>query len=114
MYKVCAAWYPIVLVGQLRRDAPREFLLHGDDSQAPAPSLARISSRSPTTTIPRELQFAKSARLAPPSARSPRVATSTRLPRLNSPFLIAVRKSGLLTPDDLIGAIAAAGIDPMT
>jgi serine/threonine protein kinase len=42
------------------------------------------------------------------------VATSTRLPRLNSPFLKAVRKSGLLTPDDLIGAIAEAGIDPAT
>jgi eukaryotic-like serine/threonine-protein kinase len=42
------------------------------------------------------------------------VPTSTRLPRLNSPFLIAVRKSGLLTPDDLIGAIAQAGIDPAT
>ena len=42
------------------------------------------------------------------------MATSTRLPRLNSPFLKAVRKSGLLTPDDLIGAIAEAGIDPMT
>ena len=42
------------------------------------------------------------------------MATSTRLPRLDSPFLKAVRKSGLLTPDDLIGAIAEAGIDPAT
>jgi serine/threonine-protein kinase len=40
------------------------------------------------------------------------VATSTRLPRLDSQFLKAVRKSGLLTPDDLIGAITEAGIDP--
>ena len=40
--------------------------------------------------------------------------TSTRLPRLNSPFLLAVRKSGLLTPDDLIGAITEANINPAT
>ena len=52
--------------------------------------------------------------LAHSSARSLFVATSTRLPRLTSPFLIAVRKSGLLTPDDLIGAIAGTGIDPTT
>lgn len=38
--------------------------------------------------------------------------TSTRLPRLNSPFLVAVRKSGLLTPDDLIGAITESRLDP--
>ena len=42
------------------------------------------------------------------------MATSTRLPRQNSPFLTAIRKSGLLTPDDYIGAIAEAGIDPAT
>jgi serine/threonine-protein kinase len=42
------------------------------------------------------------------------VPTSARLPRLNSPFLIAVRKSGLLTPDDLIGAITEAKINPAT
>jgi eukaryotic-like serine/threonine-protein kinase len=40
------------------------------------------------------------------------LATSTRLPKLRSPFLNALRKSGLLTPDDLIGVIAEAGIDP--
>lgn len=40
------------------------------------------------------------------------MATSTRLPKLRSPFLNALRKSGLLTPDDLIGVIAEAGIDP--
>jgi len=40
------------------------------------------------------------------------LATSTRLPKLNTPFLNAVRKSGLLTPDDLIGVIAASDIDP--
>lgn len=40
------------------------------------------------------------------------MATSTRLPKLNTPFLNAVRKSGLLTPDDLIGVIAASDIDP--
>ncbi len=40
------------------------------------------------------------------------MATSTRLPQLNSPFLIAVRKSGLLTPDDLIAVIAGSGINP--
>ena len=34
-------------------------------------------------------------------------------PTSNSPFLNAVRKSGLLTPDDLIGVIAEAGIDPV-
>ena len=40
--------------------------------------------------------------------------TSTRLPSLGSPFLKAVRKSGLLTPDDLIGALTEAGVDPTT
>ncbi len=40
--------------------------------------------------------------------------TSTRLPQLHSAFLKAVRKSGLLTPDDLIGVIADSGIDPST
>ena len=40
------------------------------------------------------------------------MATSTRLPKLRSPFLNALRKSGLLTPDDLIGVIAEAGVDP--
>src|SRR6478609_10638589 len=42
------------------------------------------------------------------------VATHTRLPQLNSPFLTAVRKSGLLTPDDLIAVIADSGLDPGT
>jgi eukaryotic-like serine/threonine-protein kinase len=42
------------------------------------------------------------------------LATSTRLPKLRSPFLNALRKSGLLTPDDMIGVIAEAGIDPAT
>jgi serine/threonine-protein kinase len=42
------------------------------------------------------------------------VATHTRLPQLHSPFLKAVRKSGLLTPDDLIAVIAESGIDPST
>jgi serine/threonine-protein kinase len=42
------------------------------------------------------------------------VATHTRLPQLNSPFLTTVRKSGLLTPDDLIAVIADSGIDPAT
>lgn len=40
--------------------------------------------------------------------------TSTHLPKLRSPFLNAIRKSGLLTPDDLIGVITDAGIDPAT
>jgi serine/threonine-protein kinase len=42
------------------------------------------------------------------------VATHTRLPQLHSPFLTAVRKSGLLTPDDLIAVIAESRIDPST
>ena len=42
------------------------------------------------------------------------MATHTRLPQLNSPFLTAVRKSGLLTPDDLIAVITGSGIDPAT
>ena len=37
--------------------------------------------------------------------------TSTRLPGLHTAFLIAVRKSGLLTPDDLIGVLTEANID---
>ncbi|HSQ56696.1 MAG TPA: serine/threonine-protein kinase [Gemmata sp.] len=41
------------------------------------------------------------------------MATSTRLPKLRNPFLNALRKSGLLTNDDLIGVIAEAGIDPV-
>jgi eukaryotic-like serine/threonine-protein kinase len=40
------------------------------------------------------------------------VATHTRLPQLTSPFLTAVRKSGLLTPDDLIAVLTEANIDP--
>ncbi len=40
------------------------------------------------------------------------MATSTRLPQLNTPFLVAVRKSGLLTPDDLIAVFARSGVDP--
>ena len=40
--------------------------------------------------------------------------TSTRLPGLHTAFLKAVRKSGLLTPDDLIGVLAEANIDPAT
>ncbi len=42
------------------------------------------------------------------------MATQTRLPQLNSPFLTAVRKSGLLTPDDLIAVIAGSNLDPAT
>jgi serine/threonine-protein kinase len=42
------------------------------------------------------------------------VATHTQLPKLHSPFLNAVRKSGLLTPDDLIAVLAEAQIDPQT
>jgi eukaryotic-like serine/threonine-protein kinase len=41
-------------------------------------------------------------------------STSTRLPGLHSAFLKAVRKSGLLTPDDLIGVLAEANVDPTT
>ena len=48
----------------------------------------------------------------PPVGWSFALATSTRLPKLHSPFRNAIRKSGLLTPDDLIGVIAEAGIDP--
>lgn len=40
--------------------------------------------------------------------------TSTRLPGLHSAFLKAVRRSGLLTPDDLIGVLAEANVDPST
>ncbi len=42
------------------------------------------------------------------------MATHTRLPQLNSPFLSLIRRSGLLTPDDLIGVVAESGIDPAT
>jgi serine/threonine-protein kinase len=42
------------------------------------------------------------------------VATHTRLPNLHSPFLNLIRKSGLLTPDDLIGVLTEKGIDPAT
>ncbi|QJW97957.1 serine/threonine-protein kinase [Frigoriglobus tundricola] len=42
------------------------------------------------------------------------MATHTRLPQLRSPFLNAVRKSGLLTPDDLISVLTEANVDPAT
>jgi serine/threonine-protein kinase len=42
------------------------------------------------------------------------VATHTRLPQLHSPFLNAVRKSGLLTPDDFVAVITDSGINPAT
>ena len=42
------------------------------------------------------------------------MATHTQLPRLHSPFLNAVRKSGLLTPDDLIAVFVGAAVDPAT
>ena len=42
------------------------------------------------------------------------MATHTRLPQLHSPFLVAVRKSGLLAPDDFVAAISESGIDPAT
>jgi serine/threonine-protein kinase len=42
------------------------------------------------------------------------VPTSTHLPPLRSAFLKAVRKSGLLAPDDLMGVFAGSGIDPAT
>ncbi|MBN9120472.1 MAG: serine/threonine protein kinase [Planctomycetes bacterium] len=42
------------------------------------------------------------------------MATHTSLPHLHSPFLNLIRKSGLLTPDDLIGVVAESGIDPAT
>ncbi|MBY0458243.1 MAG: serine/threonine protein kinase [Gemmataceae bacterium] len=40
------------------------------------------------------------------------MATQTRLPYLHSKFLTAVRKSGLLTPDDLIGVFEGTSLDP--
>ncbi|HEV3384217.1 MAG TPA: serine/threonine-protein kinase, partial [Gemmata sp.] len=40
--------------------------------------------------------------------------TSTRLPALNSKFIVAVRKSGLLTPDDLLCVLTEANVDPAT
>jgi serine/threonine protein kinase len=42
------------------------------------------------------------------------VPTSTRLPALNSKFIVAVRKSGLLTPDDLLCVLTEANVDPAT
>ncbi|MBM3982641.1 MAG: serine/threonine protein kinase [Planctomycetes bacterium] len=48
------------------------------------------------------------------SGRSALVATHTRLPQMRSPFLTAVRKSGLLTPDDFVAVISASGLDPAT
>lgn len=41
------------------------------------------------------------------------MATKTRLPQLNSPFLNAIRRSGLLTPDDLIAVLTNSGIDTL-
>ena len=40
------------------------------------------------------------------------MATHTRLPQLRSPFINAVRKSGLLTPDDLIAVLTEENVDP--
>lgn len=40
------------------------------------------------------------------------MATQTRLPQLNSPFIVAVRKSGLLTPDDLVAVLASSELEP--
>ena len=40
------------------------------------------------------------------------MATQTRLPQLRSPFINAVRKSGLLTPDDLISVLTESNVDP--
>jgi serine/threonine-protein kinase len=40
------------------------------------------------------------------------MATPTRMAGLGCPFLDAVRRSGLLTPDDLVGVVAASGLDP--
>ncbi|MCS6865967.1 MAG: serine/threonine-protein kinase [Gemmataceae bacterium] len=40
------------------------------------------------------------------------MATQTRLAQLNSPFLSAVRRSGLLTPDDILAALADSPIGP--
>jgi serine/threonine-protein kinase len=45
---------------------------------------------------------------------SPFVATHTRTRHPQSPFLSAVRKSGLLAPDDFIAAVAESGLDPAT
>lgn len=42
------------------------------------------------------------------------MATHTRLPQLNSPFFHLIRKSGLLTPDDLIAVVTESKIDPAT
>lgn len=42
------------------------------------------------------------------------MATHTKLPSLHAPFLTAVRKSGLLAPDDLIAVFAGTHIDPAT
>lgn len=42
------------------------------------------------------------------------MATHTKLPSLRTPFLTAVRKSGLLAPDDLIAVFTGTGIDPST
>lgn len=40
------------------------------------------------------------------------MATHTRLPQLNSPFFHLIRKSGLLTPDDLIAVVTESNISP--
>jgi serine/threonine-protein kinase len=40
------------------------------------------------------------------------VATQTRLTQLHSPFLNAVRRSGLLTPDDILAALADSPLNP--
>ncbi len=42
------------------------------------------------------------------------MSTQTRLPQLRSPFLSAIRKSGLLAPDDFVSVLSEAGIDPAT
>jgi serine/threonine-protein kinase len=42
------------------------------------------------------------------------VATDTRLPDLNSPFLKIIRKSGLLTHDDLIAVLVEEKVDTAT
>ncbi len=41
-------------------------------------------------------------------------STSTRLPRLNTPFIQAIIRSGLLTPDDLLPLLAQENLDPVT
>ncbi len=41
-------------------------------------------------------------------------STSTRLPGLDTAFLSAVRKSGLLTPDDLLCVLADENVNPVT